>query len=432
MSARGAHRFLWKPLSPNDNSKNQIYLAGNFSVMNAIPAGAPIAATSGSRQTPIFRASVRFAWIDDLGEPHEAPGTQMILYPQYPEVRLSGFLQRASWSPSEVMASRDEGRILVLGVAADGRVLAFAAAGDSSIARELTSLPKGESVGALRTLEWTTDQSSAARQQRLLDALCRVSAKGWIRGWRLLDNEEQRPCTASNCVGVTLESELGIRANSVAGPDIEGWEVKAHSVASLSRVRSGVITLMTPEPTGGFYRAEGVERFVERYGYADTKGRQDRRNFGGIHKVGVFTARTKLKLELNGYDIANAKLVDTAGSLTLIDADDRIAAAWSFSSLLKHWSKKHMNAVYVPALMKKDEHGPSYQFGANVLCATGTDYLKLLRALANGAVYLDPGIKVVTTDGRSIVKRRNQFRTGFAKLSSLYDQTVRVSSCTES
>ncbi len=429
MSARGATRFLWKPLSPNDNSKNQVYLAGSFSVLNAIPAGTPVAATSGSRNTPIFRAPVRLAWIDDEGAAYDAPGAQMILYPQYPEVRLSGFLQRARWSPSALMTSRDGGRVLVLGVAADRRVLAFAAPADNDISRELAALPEGESVGALRLLEWRAENSTASRRQRLLEALCRVSTKGWIRGWRLMENQLRNPCSAPNCVGVTLESELGIRANSIAGPDFEGWEVKAHTVKSLARVTSGVITLMTPEPTGGFYRDHGVESFVTRYGYADTKGRAGRRNFGGIHKVGAVTKRTGLRLELSGYDIATEKLVNTAGSLALLDANDAIAAEWSFSSLLGHWSKKHMNAVYVPAISRKDDDGRSYLFGSDVLCATGTDYLKLLGALASGGVYLDPGIKVVQTDDETEVKRRNQFRTKFKGLSMLYEACVPVAAC---
>ena len=244
-----------------------------------------------------------------------------------------------------------------------------------------------------------------------------------------MENDLRKPCTATNCVGVTLESELGIHANSVSGPDLEWWEVKAHTVRSFASATSGVITLMTPEPTGGFYRDAGVERFVARYGYEDTMGRVGRRNFGGIHKVGEVARKTQLRMILTGYDVEDRRITNSGGSLALVDANDVVAAEWSFSGLLQHWSRKHMNAVYVPALKRTDHEGSLYQFGSTVLCATGTDYLKLLPALASGTVFLDPGVKVVTTDEGTQIKRRNQFRTKFSQVASLYDQCSLLAAC---
>ena len=43
---------------------------------------------------------------------------------------------------------------------------------------------------------------------------------------------------------------------------------------------------MTPEPTGGHYKIHGVESFIRKFGYPDKMGREDRLNFGGVHKVG--------------------------------------------------------------------------------------------------------------------------------------------------
>lgn len=37
MKSYGAVRFYAKKLAPNDNSKNQVYLGGDFSVLNIIP-----------------------------------------------------------------------------------------------------------------------------------------------------------------------------------------------------------------------------------------------------------------------------------------------------------------------------------------------------------------------------------------------------------
>lgn len=39
MRHHGAHRIYAKHLSPNDNSKNQVYLGGGFAALNVIPHG---------------------------------------------------------------------------------------------------------------------------------------------------------------------------------------------------------------------------------------------------------------------------------------------------------------------------------------------------------------------------------------------------------
>ena len=97
-----------------------------------------------------------------------------------------------------------------------------------------------------------------------------------------LDSDRRlKPCNAPQCGGFTLEAELGIAKNSsaevLAHGHRLGWEIKQHTVANFDRVEAGTITLMTPEPTGGFYRERGVEAFVRQFGYADKHERPDRR-----------------------------------------------------------------------------------------------------------------------------------------------------------
>ena len=59
MRDRGARRLLVKVLSRNDNSKHQIYLGGDLGVLNIIPAGEPVAGTSGKMGNPIFKAPLK-------------------------------------------------------------------------------------------------------------------------------------------------------------------------------------------------------------------------------------------------------------------------------------------------------------------------------------------------------------------------------------
>ena len=71
--------------------------------------------------------------------------------------------------------------------------------------------------------------------------------------------------------------ELGISPNGYADPDFMGWEVKQYGVSDFTSYRAkSPVTLMTPEPTGGLYRDEGVDAFLRRYGYADKSGKSTR------------------------------------------------------------------------------------------------------------------------------------------------------------
>src|SRR5690625_6613650 len=84
----GAQRIFIKPLSNNDNSKQQIYLGSDFDVIRAIPSG-KIRAGSKKAKRIIFKAPLDFYWITLNGRTEQAPHAQIIFYPKYPETRLS-------------------------------------------------------------------------------------------------------------------------------------------------------------------------------------------------------------------------------------------------------------------------------------------------------------------------------------------------------
>jgi hypothetical protein len=428
MLAHNVRRLLVKPLAPNDNSKNQVYLGGDLGVVNVIPASEPEAAATGKHNSPIFKAPMSFSWLDEQGNACRAPLAQMILYPQYPEVRFSGFLRGAEWAPSAVMTSRDPGRILVLGIGNDGNVFGFAANHDSAVSREIGDLGELESDGVFREIPLGADRTES--RTRLLRSLCGIAQKGWIDPWRLGPDNLRLPCKGTNCVGVTLESELGITANGRSEPDFDGWEVKGHTVTNLERPGTGVITLLTPEPNGGYYATEGAAAFVRKYGYADLLGREDRINFGGIHRVGMRAPRTGLSLHLDGFDVPTGTMMNAFGALQLIDDKGNVTAAWSFAGILAHWTRKHSKAAFVPAT-QRNEGQTQFRYGERVLLAEGTDYLRLLEALAAGYVYLDPGIKIENASTLPKLKRRNQFRVKFGDLKHLYHKTSEQLACAD-
>lgn len=414
MAAAGVERLYAKRLAPNDNSKNQIYLGSDFEMLNILPNRGVHA--GGAK---ILRAALDFLWMTGDGKLGEARGAQLILYPQYPEVRMSGFLRGCRDAPSTIMTSRDSGRVLFIGVRGDGKLIGFAAAADSVVAKELEDRRDFPQVGVFIEVPLRAKRDS---RLRLLAELRRIHLAGWIDSKRLLAPGEFGPCAASNCGGYTLEAEMGILPNSLSEPDFEGWELKQFKVARLDHFETGVLTLMTPEPTGGYYRERGVEAFIRRFGYTDKRGRPDRMNFGGIHRVGAKHAATRLTLTLEGYEKSSGKISDVSSGVFLIADDGEVAAAWKYDDLMTHWNRKHARAAYVPSVRRSDPR-LQYRYGSSIRLGEGTDFLLFLKALAKGVVYYDPGIKLERASStEASTKRRSQFRVKSRDLSALYNR----------
>ncbi|MDK2972859.1 MAG: hypothetical protein PWP23_2614 [Candidatus Sumerlaeota bacterium] len=415
MCKSGADRLYMKRLAPNDNSKNQVYLGPGFEALNVIPnKGVRDVTTKGS---PILRASIDLSWIDEEGKEYPAPGAQLILYPQYPEVRMSGFLRGCSKPPSSIMTSRNIGRVILFGISSVGKVLAWAGEAGHPVTKELLGLSGLRQVGVFEEVPLRAIDS----QSILIEELTRIHNKGWIRSKRLRPDGTLAACKAPNCGGYTLEAELGISPNGYSEPDFLGWEVKQHGVSNFASPYSGSpITLMTPEPTGGVYQEEGAEAFVRRFGYSDMRGRPDRMNFGGTFRAGKRAPLTGLTLVLDGYNSDTQKIDDPSRGITLIADNDEVAAVWHYSGLISHWQRKHERAVYVPSETRTTPER-EYRYGSPVLLCVGTDFLRFLKAMASGIVFYDPGIKLENaTSQRPKLKRRNQFRIKRKQLPVLY------------
>lgn len=414
MMTHGVTRLYAKKLAPNDNSKNQIYLGPDFSALNILPIGGLVS----EPDKPHFKAAVRFSWLGQNGQLSPAPHAQLILYPQYPEVRFSGFLRSSEDAPTKLLTSRDPGRVLFVGTTMDGRVIGHAAGNESSLANEFLALQGLTLAGIFSEVPLSRRQADSKDQ--LLRELGRIHQLHWIRSKRLGRTGAIETCESPNCGGYTLEAELGIKPNGVSEPDYLGWEIKQHSVKKFGNPSVGVLTLMTPEPNGGVYKSNGVEAFVRRYGYPDMRGRPDRLNFGGIHRYGQENARTKLTLRTLGYDEAAGRITDPQGGIALVDASGNEAAVWRFDGLIRHWNRKHRQAAYVPSLMKT-EPAREYRYGQTVRLGDGTDFLLFLKSFATGVIYYDPGIKLEkASSSRPESKRRSQFRIKSADLGTLY------------
>lgn len=413
----GCQKIYVKKLSPNDNSKNQVYLAkGSWEILNIFPLQEITHESPGAWEKERFKAKINFSWLNEDGNLYLAPSSQFILYPKYPEVRFSGFLDKCKNPPSELMTQRLADRLLFFAVAKDGTVLGYVSSPTSEIAKEFNQLKSVSEHGVFKVIDLP---QVANNKSKLINELLRIHQLGWIKSKRLDGNGNLLPCDAPNCGGYTLEAELGITPNGYSEPDFLGWEVKQFGVTNFSKIDSAIITLMTPEPTDGIYKTKGAEYFIKKYGYADKSGKEDRMNFGGVHKTGLRHHLTNLEMQLIGFDIESGKIRSANGRIALVDKNDNEAASWSFSSMLLHWNRKHNQACYVPSLSETD-NARQYKYGNKVILGTGTDFQLFLAQMANGNIYYDPGIKMESVSTKPKIKKRSQFRIKSQHLPNLY------------
>jgi hypothetical protein len=426
MRANGVVQLLVKELALNDNARNQLYLSGSMDVANIIPFG-KVRVETTEKGNQSLKAPLLFNWLQPDGKAIPAPGAQIILYPQYPEVRMSGFLKAAVNAPASLMNTRIPGRLLFFGLTATGTIVAWAAGPQSNLKRDYGSLGSLEKSGVFFIVPLFRIDSGKSTRDLVVEQLYRIHLLDWIESKSLRTDGSLAPCTSTQCVGYTLEAEFGVARNSISEPDFKGWEIKASKVKSFGAAYSTkAVTLMTPEPTGGFYRSSGVQAFVRKFGYIDKLGREDRLNFGGIFRVGNRHAGTGLTLLLNGFDDKKGVVTDLNGSLALVSDTGEIASEWNFAALMSLWKRKHAQAVYVPAEERKTP-SKQYRYGSSIRLGVGTDFLRLLRAISSGTVYYDPGIKLENASStQARTKRRSQFRVKSQDISTLYEQMTEI------
>ncbi|MBI5437550.1 MAG: MvaI/BcnI restriction endonuclease family protein [Nitrosomonadales bacterium] len=416
-SELGAVRAFCKPLAENDNSKQQIYLGGNFDVVQMFPFENVEATSNGKDST--YKAKLNFAWID-ADKTEQAAGAQLILYPQYPEVRLSGFLRGCKRAPNELLrpipASQrrfnngPDGRILFFGITRNGETLAYLAPAESSIAQEFRQR-QAESAFSQESVFFNLPLQGRDSRIMLLERLSEIRKRGWQPSISLKKDGIIVPYKASNGGGYTLEALLGIIRNSISEPDFMGWEIKAYS--------KDRITLITPEPDGGMYGEDGVKAFVRKYGKPSG---EDTLYFTGTHRADCRNEKTGLTLVVRGFNPSQKIIEDVGGAVELLTDKGRCEAAWSFAHLLIKWNKKHAHAAYIRYKGEKVA-APTYRYLSPALLGEGTDFNRYLAALCAGLVILDPGSKVMNASTeKSTVKARSQFRMSVRHLAELYQK----------
>ena len=173
----GCTKIYIKKLSPNDNSKNQVYFGGSFEILNILPISEIKNEEAGDWNKERFKASINFSWIGEDGNLFPAPNAQLILYPKYPEVRFSGFLQKCQNPPSALMTQRLADRLLFFSVAKNGIILGYVADPNSEIANDFANQQNITEHGVFKVIELPQVANNRAD---LINELLRIHQLGWI------------------------------------------------------------------------------------------------------------------------------------------------------------------------------------------------------------------------------------------------------------
>ncbi|MCU8092598.1 MvaI/BcnI family restriction endonuclease [Shewanella sp. SM20] len=420
MRKLGASRIFFKSLANNDNTKQQIYLGSEFDVIRSIPSG-EIYADGISKKGPIFKAPLDFYWMDEDGNTDRAPNSQIILYPKYPEIRMSGFLagtnRKLDITPRHLMQpptleERAERmgmhRYLVLGVNKT-TIWAYCTSWEDELALELKQLVVDSKAKLVASVFYESVAVGKTSEEKLLDKLRAIYEGGPIESCRLQADGTKIPYKAQNGGGYTLEAQFNITPNGCADPDFMDWELKSHS--------GSVVTLMTPEPNTGIYIEHGLKTFLDCYA---TRKQEERLDFASRHDVNKENSKTNLTMKMEGYDSKSGKITDPDGGLMLRDKDGKLAAGWSFDKVIDHWKRKHSNTCYVTYTANKDNELPHYSYGPQVTLGQGTSLEHFLKSLYNCAIYYDPGINMKLESGKWKPKKRSQFRVKWKDINQLY------------
>ena len=266
-AANGCNKIYVKSLSSNDNSKQQVYVGGGFDVLNIFTKYEIKADNEGNRKRESYKTKIDFSWLQEDGQTCVAPQAQFILYPDYPEVRFSGFLKGCKNGPSDLMTNKMPGRLLFLGLDDQRRIIGYVVTPDSEIAADFNKMTDLPVNGVFREIILKGNVIHGDTRTDLMKELTRIINLGWINSKRLDAGGLVLPCNSPNCGGYTLEAELGIIPNGIARPDFLDWEIKQFSVRNFKKCDVSIITLLTPEPTHGYYTEPGVEAFLDEYGY---------------------------------------------------------------------------------------------------------------------------------------------------------------------
>jgi|TARA_Y100000294_G_scaffold69376_1_gene65718 hypothetical protein len=192
----------------------------------------------------------------------------------------------------------------------------------------------------------------------LLDKIKLINNEGWIESLR----------TGDTGVGYTLETKLGIKANSQKKPDFKGIEIKSFR----KRTTGALVTLFSQVPNWKKSNSNRNE-ILEKYGYLDENERYS------LYCSVYANNKNNLGWQLQSDE--NKKKI-------YIKHNNINVTFWDFEKIENRITKKHKETFFIFADTKKEE-GKEYFLYNKIIHAKNSSLEKFLILLKNGKICHD-------------------------------------------
>lgn len=213
---------------------------------------------------------------------------------------------------------------------------------------------------------------------------CSIKARGFIKSQRKGDG----------AVGNTFEDELGLQENNIAGPDIEGNELKA-----ARRGAGGKQTLFTKEGDWVVPQRD----YVETYGFPHTT------------KIGEMSGQSTVTKTVNNRGLS----IVTTDDYCAVVYGDTIIVKWDWETLVNQFAKKFPACVKVFADVEKRD-GVEYFHYNEAYRFIGTDKNLFRTAIENDMIAIDIRMRTQNMIGKSLRNRGTAFRINHSRMEELF------------
>lgn len=216
-----------------------------------------------------------------------------------------------------------------------------------------------------------------------------IKARGFIKSHR----------DGNTGVGHTFEQELGLQENNIAGPDIDGNELK-----TARRGKGGRQTLLNKEGEWVVSQRD----YIKTYGFQHTKYRDEK------------SAQFTITLKPNKHGL----YIKTTDDYVAVMHDDTVIVKWSWDLVITEFANKFPACIKVIADVENRDGVEYFHYNEAIRYVNG-DVNRVRTAIENGDVIIETrmySFGLLKSGKIGIRNRGTAFRVSHAKMESLFSK----------